>query len=366
MNPEEKKRKIWLAAILGMIGLLLIGVIAAGVYLRHMVGLVRSAEENTVATLSQEELEALMGTTEEATTSPEDTWPQVVSDQNITNIMLVGHNYREDEPNMLADTMILCSVNRQDKALRMVSFLRDLYVPLPAYAGHSGGRNRINVCYALGSQWKRSSLGGMEMLAKCIEQNFGVHVDHTIEVSFDTFISIIDALGGVEVDLTEKEAEYLTQKVGYVGEMQAGKQILAGNEALAYARIRKIDSDRQRAARQRVVITSVIDKCRSMGLLELHDLAEKVLPMIVTDMTTDEITDYLWELIPMVKDLKLESLTIPVDNETLPQSAWGKTIDLYGYQSSVLECNLKSNGEYLRNFLGIVPEGGLRRKTGVT
>lgn len=141
-----------------------------------------------------------------------------------------------------------------------------------------------------------------------------------------------------------------------MGEMQAGRQVLAGNEALAYARIRKIDSDRQRAARQRGIITSVIAHCRSMGLLEIHDLAEKVLPMIVTDMTTDEITDYLWEFIPMVRDLKLESLTIPVDNEILPQSAWGKTIDLYGYPSSVLECNLKSNGEYLRNFLGIVPE----------
>lgn len=351
------KKKIWLTAVIALIGVLLAAVLAAGGYLRHMVGLVRSAEENTVATLSQEELEALMGTTEETReTSPEDTWPQIHSDQNITNIMLVGHNYREDEPNMLADTMILCSVNRETKTLSMVSFMRDLYVPLPAYAGHSGGRNRINVCYALGSQWKRSSLGGMEMLAKCIEQDFGVHVDHTIEVSFDTFVSIIDALGGVEVELTEQEAEYLTKKVGYVGEMQAGRQVLAGNEALAYARIRKIDSDRQRAARQRGVITSVIAHCRSMGLLEIHDLAEKVLPMIVTDMTTDEITDYLWEFIPMVRDLKLESLTIPVDNEILPQSAWGKTIDLYGYPSSVLECNLKSNGEYLRNLLGIVPE----------
>ena len=176
------KKKIWLTAVAALIGVLLAAVLAAGGYLRHMVGLVRSAEENTVATLSQEELEALLGTTEETReTSPEDTWPQIHSDQNITNIMLVGHNYREDEPNMLADTMILCSVNRETKTLSMVSFMRDLYVPLPAYAGHSGGRNRINVCYALGSQWKRSSLGGMEMLAKCIEQNFGVHVDHTIE-----------------------------------------------------------------------------------------------------------------------------------------------------------------------------------------
>ncbi|MDY3225561.1 MAG: LCP family protein [Candidatus Faecousia sp.] len=344
----------WIAAGV-LLGLLLIAVIGGVAYWNHMLNLLGDASEHTVPTLSQEELDALLGTTETEppTTTPEDTWPQVVSDQNITNIMLVGQNYREDEPNKLSDTMILCSINRETDTMTMASFLRDLYVPLPAYAGHSGGANRINVCYALGSTWKRSSEGGMEMLAKCVEQNFGVHVDHTIEVSFDTFAAIIDAFGGVDVEVTEAEADYMTNHVGYVGEIQPGFQTLSGSEALAYARIRKIDGDRQRAQRQRNVITSLIDKGRKMGLLELHDMATRVLPLIVTDMTNEEITDYLWELIPMVKDLKLASLTIPVDNETLPHSMWSKTIDLYGYPSSVLECNLKLNGEYLRGALGM-------------
>ena len=81
--------------------------------------------------------------------------------------------------------------------MTLVSFLRDLYVPLPAYAGHGPGQNRMNVCYALGSSWKRSSLGGMEMLALCVEQNFGIHIDHTIEVSLASFPRIIDGFGGV-------------------------------------------------------------------------------------------------------------------------------------------------------------------------
>ena len=193
----------------------------------------------------------------------------------------------------------------------------------------------------------------MEMLAKCIEQNFGVPVDHTIEISFDTFAEIINAMDGVDVILTEEEAEYLTNHVGYVGSFEEGQNALMGYDALAYARIRKIDGDRQRAARQRTVVTSLIDKCRNMGLLELHDLATRILPLIITDMTTEEITDYLWELIPMVKDIKLASLTIPVDNETLPHSMWSKNIELYGYQSTVLECNLKLNAEYLQNALGM-------------
>ena len=355
MNPEKNRKKyVWIAAGI-LLALILVGAVAAGIYWNHMLGLLGKASEHTVPTLSQEELDAILGTEETVppTTTPEDTWPQVVSDQNITNIMLVGQNYREDEPNKLSDTMLLCSINRETNTLTMVSFLRDLYVPLPAYAGHSGGRNRINVCYALGSTWKRSSEGGMEMLAKCIEQNFGVHVDHTIEASFDTFAEIINAMDGVDVVLTQEEAEYLTDHVGYVGSFQEGENALMGYDALAYARIRKIDGDRQRAARQRTIVSSLIDKCRKMGLLELHDLATQILPLIITDMTSAEITDYLWELIPMVKDIKLASLTIPVDNETLPHSMWSKTLDLYGYPSSVLECNLKLNAEYLQNALGM-------------
>ena len=358
MNPEMKHNKKLLTIGGILLAVVILAFCAVSAYWNHMVNLVGDASEHTIPTLSQEELEALLVTEETLppTTTPEDTWPQVVSDQNITNIMLVGQNYREDEPNKLSDTMILCSINRKTNTLSMVSFLRDLYVPLPAYAGHGGGRNRINVCYALGSSWKRSSEGGMEMLAKCIEQNFGVHVDHTIEVNFDTFAAIIDAMDGVYVELTEEEAEYMTKHVGYVGSFEEGPQTLCGYDALAYARIRKVGGDQQRVVRQRTVLASLLEKCRSKGLLELHDLATQILPLIITDMSPEEITDYLWELIPMVKDIKLQSMTIPVDNETLPHSRWGKTIELYGYTSSVIECNLRLNAEYLQNALGIEKE----------
>lgn len=333
-------------------------VIGAVVYWNSMLNLLGDPEQ-TVPTLSQEEEAALLGTTESEapteTTSPEETWPVVVSDENITNIMLVGQNFREDEQNKLSDTMILCSINRETKTLSMVSFMRDTYVKLPPYAGHGPGRNRMNVCYALGSSWTRTTEGGMEMLALCVEQNFGIPVHHTIEIGFDTFVSIIDVLGGVEVDVTEEEAKYMTEEVGYIGEVTAGEQILDGYETLAYARIREIDGDRQRTARQRTVIASLLEKARGMGLLELHDLATQILPMILTDMTNTEITNYIFEFLPMLKDLKIQSLTCPVDNETLKDSCWDKLIDLYGYPSYVLGCNTQLNGEYLREKLGMEP-----------
>ena len=352
---SEKTRKILKWSLISLAGLVVVALIAGALYWNHLLNLLGDADQ-TVPTLSYEEEMALLGETEVTepveTTVPVETEPPL-PEKYITNIMLVGQNWREDEQNKLSDTMILCSINRKTKTLTMVSFLRDLYVPLPAYAGHGRGANRINVCYALGSSWKRSSEGGMEMLALCIEENFGIHVDHTIEVSFESFPRIIDGFGGVEVDVTEAEANYMTKHIGYIGEIQPGLQTLDGMETLAYARIRKIDGDRQRAARQRTVITALIEKCRNLNLAEINKAAEYVLPCIITDMTNEEITKYIVELLPILKDLELRSLTCPVDNETLPHSMWGKTLDLYGYESYVLECNRSLNGKFLRYMLGI-------------
>ena len=356
-----KAGKIIKFSVIALAAVLVVALIAGGLYWNRLLNLLGDADQ-TVPTLSYEEEMALLGETEATEpvsttvpTVPEETEPPL-PDKYITNIMLVGQNWREDEQNKLSDTMILCSINRKTKTMTMVSFLRDLYVPLPAYAGHGTGRNRINVCYALGSSWKRSSIGGMEMLALCIEQNFGIHVDHTIEVSFESFPRIIDGFGGVEIDVTEEEARYMTQEIGYIGDIEPGLQTLDGMETLAYARIRKIDGDRQRAARQRAVITQLVGKCRNLNLAELNNAAEYVLPCIITDMTNEEITKYILELLPILPDLKLNSLTCPVDNETLPHSMWGKTLDLFGYQSSVIECNTALNGRFLRYMLGIRPE----------
>ena len=359
MNKNYRK---WIKrSLIALLLVLVAGLFAGALYWNRMLDMLGDADQ-TVPTLSQEEEAALLGSTEttEATqppeTKPREPLPVIVPDKYITNIMLVGQNWREDEQNKLSDTMILCSINRKTQTMTLVSFLRDLYAPLPAYAGHGSGRNRINVCYALGSSWKGTSQGGMEMLALCIEQNFGIHVDHTIEVSLDSFPRIIDGFGGVEIDVTEEEAKYMTEKVGYIGDVEPGLQTLDGMETLAYARIRQIDGDRQRSARQRAVLAALVDKCRGIGVMEFHSAAEYVLPSIVTDMTNEEISNYIWELMPMVKNMKIQSLTCPVDNETLPNSMWGKTIDLYGYQSSVVECNLSLNGEYLRKALGIADQ----------
>lgn len=312
--------------------------------------------ETTEGTVNTDCTEPSDATEPSETTQPtEETWPEVVSPENLTTFMLVGQNYREGEEHYLSDTMIMCTVNRDTNTLTMTSLLRDLYVPLPAYAGHGPGQNRINVCYHLGTIWTESVKGGMEMLALCVEQNFGIPIDHTVEVDFEAFEKIIDILGGVEVDMTAAEAKYLNSPVhdyyGFKREFEEGVQTLTGLEALAYVRIRSIDSDFVRTDRQRAVMNALIQKCKTMSLWDLNKLAKEVLPMITTDMTSEEMQNYVWEFLPMLSDLNIVSQKVPLEKSQM-NGDWsyaGREIEGVG---NVLEPNLWSHRKYLQQILG--------------
>ena len=348
-----RAKKILLTALCCVLAVILIALLLVTIIADNLLGQIqRPSDEQT---LSSSEIEDILNGDTADVTGPTihendidfgDGTVEIIDSNELINIMLIGQNQN------LADTMILCSLNRETQSLTMVSFLRDLYVPIPAYAGHGADRNRINSCYYWGSKWTGKASGGMELLAKCVEQNFGIPVDHSIAVDFDVFSRAVDVLGGVEIELTEKEARYLTNSVGYVGKLEPGLQTLNGTEALAYARIRKIDSDIQRTERQRKLLASLAEKCRGLSLLQLDALAKTVLPMVTTDMTEQEITSFLWEFLPLVKKLELRSMTCPVDNGTLPGSRWDKKAEIGGTLCDVIECNIRRNREYLTELLG--------------
>ena len=357
-SQNKKKKRAWLVVLIVvvvLVGLGIVGKIALDNWMYSKAELVNKVPPTnpTTAPTTQATDPTPEGTPQETTedTEPtEETWPVVVPTEKVTTIMLVGQNYRWDETSRLSDTMIMCTINWETKTLYMTSILRDLYVPLPAYAGHGAGRNRINVCYHLGTEWTGSVLGGMEMLALCVEQNFGIPIDHTVEVGFESFEYIIDTLGGVEIDLTEAEAKYLTEEIGYVGDFEPGLQTLTGIEALAYCRIRAIDSDFARTDRQRNLILSLIKKCSKMNIWELNDLVNGVLPMVSTDMTSDEIVYYVKAFLPLLLDLNIVSQKIPLEKSEL--GAWsykGYAVDGIG---NILEPNLWSHKQYLQNQLG--------------
>ena len=268
--------------------------------------------------------------TEETTaeTTLETTRPPM-SAEDIINILVVGQAARDGESGKMADTTMLVSINTYTEEVTVFSILRDSLVNLPAYKGLKGGKNKFTMCYALGYQ-QNGTAGAMEMTNICLKDNFGIEVDYNVEVSFDGFIRMIDYLNGVELELTEAEANYLNKDTLYVQRtIEPGVQVLQGMEALSYARMRKAagdgESDIKRTERQRKLVASLLEKFRYMSLSELNGWIDELLPMVTTTMTPSDVTKLAAKILPMVRNLKMQGETVPVG-----KTGWGEMYDIYG------------------------------------
>lgn len=307
---------IVLCIILALILALLVG---ATVWVETTLNRINQADDET---LSPEQLESLRNETVE--TDPDFTGPVidenditmpsgpavVIDDsENIVQIMLVGQDRRPGQGRQRSDAMILCTVNKKEKTLTMTSFMRDTYVTIPGY-----WNDRMNGAY---------QFGGFTALYDTLEYNFGVKVDHGIEVDFSGFEKIIDLVGGVDIELTSSEASYLNRRGNWdVDDASAGTWLLkegmnhlTGEQALAYSRIRAIGNDFGRTSRQRTVLTALIEKAKTLSLTEMYKLVDGFIPLITTDMENSDIIGYVVDLFPLLSDLEIVSQRIPADGD---------------------------------------------------
>lgn len=232
---------------------------------------------------------------------------QIGGGKDVINILLVGQDRREGEGRCRSDSMILCTINKSAKTLTMTSFMRDMYVQIPGYSD-----NRINASYAF---------GGMELLDQCLNVNFGIVVDGNIEVDFSGFQEAIDIVGGVDIELTAAEAQYLNRRGNWDLENNAGQWNLTeglnhlnGSQALAYSRIRYVgNGDYGRTNRQRTVLTKLLEKAKGLSLSEADKLLKKILPLLATDLTEKQIVRLVMEMLPVLSDLSINTQQIPAD-----------------------------------------------------
>lgn len=364
LAPQKKKGKVGKIILIVVIVLLVLIIGLAAfliIYSNNVLGMMTRPDEITTPTLSDEEIADILGTVpaEMPTappdmtieTVPEQTWSKVVSDQNITNIMVIGNAARPGETERFSDSNILVSINRETKTITITSFIRDLRVTIPAYANHGQGFNRINHVYHLGSYYTGNKEDSMKLMALAMEKNFGVHVDHTIEVDMVIFEEVINLLGGVQVNISEEELYYMQHNYPYMENLEVGDVTIGGYKAMCYARMRKVgNGDWDRTERQREIIISLFNSAKSMSIFELHALLQEVMPIIITDMTNEEIMNLAMEMIPMVKDLNIVSQRIPYDG-----TWWSTNKGSEEVPDWCIDANLQANGKRLRESLGIDP-----------
>lgn len=310
MENNKKKvstRRVVLICLCVFLALILAVLIFAAVFMDRLLGSINRVPNDQ--TLSSSEVQELLRPVEtrpddysgpainaEDVTMPEED-AQVVENENVVNILLLGQDRRGGTKNSLTDVMMLCSIDKENKTLTMTSFLRDLYLKIP---GHYRS-DKLNVAYPV---------GGFEMIDAALEVNFGVKINGNVEVDFSQFSKIINLLGGVDIHLTGAEAAHMNSQ-GY--SVRSGMNHLDGNAALAYSRIRHIDSDFYRTNRQRNVVTAILNQFKNASLGQLTDTLTSVLSMITTDMTDAEIMSYALEFAPILKDLEIRSQHIPAE-----------------------------------------------------
>lgn len=268
---------------------------------------------------------------------------ELISDKNVRNILLIGCD-KANGGSSRSDSIMIASVNKSTGRVTVCSILRDTHLYIP------GNREaKVNAAYA----W-----GGANLLIQTIEHNFGIKIDDYATVNFEMFTALVDGLGGVDVEVTENEADYINNRHRYGNEkkpdaFESGESVhLNGYQALWYSRIRKLDSDFMRTQRQRKVISAIASKVKSqinpIGIFGLVSTAKEVAPYIETTLSNADF----WSLVLSLSgcltksgadmDKLLVSQQIPFDDTWWYSSQW---------DGSSISINLEENKQMLYTLL---------------
>ncbi|MDD6208593.1 MAG: LCP family protein [Clostridiales bacterium] len=268
--------------------------------------------------------------------------------KDVINILLIGEESIHDgDGNGRSDSMMIATINCEQKTLKLTSLMRDIYVDIPGY-----GKNKLNAAF---------HNGGGFLTMDTIEQNFDVDLDGYVRVDFDAFETIVDKLGGVEIELTSSEAYYLN-RTNYISDpasrnVREGSQVLNGSQALGYCRVRyQTASDGEhddfgRTYRQRTVLKAIFDKYKTKNPVEMVSIGTDLLPYVTTNLTKSQLISYLTTAASF-GTMELETLRIPVDGSHYGDKDYCGSVRRY-----VLKIDYDINNAAIQEFIyGTSPE----------
>lgn len=271
---------------------------------------------------------------------------------DVVNIALFGIDSRNlNSFRGLSDSIMILSVDTVHNSIKITSIMRDSLVPIEGHAA-----NKINSAY---------SYGGAELAIKTLNQNFGLNIRDYATVNFRGMAEIIDAMGGIEVDITEAERNNANHNITWLSISsgisktlipKSGPQTLNGNQAVAFARIRKVSTssgvpdDYGRSDRQRYVMEQLFNKALTMGKSKYPGLIRALLPHMETSLTYGEILNLSGVL---TGDIQFEQARIPTW-----YSMQITTRDYPSYLGSIVYYRLDYASDMLHAFIydDILPE----------
>ncbi|MEG2789703.1 MAG: LCP family protein [Romboutsia sp.] len=234
------------------------------------------------------------------------------NEKGINNVLLIGTDGRPGESSSRSDAMMILTVDSKNKSLKLTSLARDTYVDTPGK-----GNIKLTEAYAY---------GGVNLLTQTLENNFNLDIHNYAAVDFYSFMDIVDALGGVTVEVKENEIRELNKFIPETyawnensdkGPMQtitsSGEQTLNGYQTLAFSRIRKNDSAMERDRRQRLVIQGLVNGVKELPLTRYPKLVDTILPYVKTNMKPGEIISLGGKVLG-IGDLSIKQMEFPIDD----------------------------------------------------
>ena len=242
-------------------------------------------------------------------------------DKNVKNILLIGTDTRENEMKSgRADTMMICSINQQTGMIHVTSLARDTWVTM----GDNGHQNKLNAAH---------TFGGPNLLMQTINRTFNLNIEEYVTVNFYGICDIVDTLGGVTIQLQKDEPWAINTTVeesyGDYGDQRitpvpsdATEARLCGAQALAYARIRKLDDDFGRQARQRNLLMAMAREVSSCSIPQMISLATTCFEYVSTNLTLLDIISLATKvLMTGISDIQMHAF--PEEGEYQYDSADG-------------------------------------------
>ena len=296
----------------------------------------------------------------------------VTSDPKVTNIALFGIDARGDDFTGRSDVIMICSVDEVHKKVKLTSVLRDSRVAMgdesDGYDITGTGYDKINHAYYF---------GGPEFAIKVLNQNFNMDIQDYVTVNFYKMAEIVDAFGGIDIEISDAELEQININIIALRNEepesgvkdsdvmdQSGLVHLNGHQAVAYARIRDIDSDNVRAERQQIVLTAVMSKAKTMGVSEYPEMIRRISHLCETSMDFTKIMSF----IPfVVGGFDVESIVIPgeyegSDSGIMENEGWMWTYDTDVAATHIKEFVYETNGSSTEAKVGI----GTKNNSGET
>ena len=236
------------------------------------------------------------------------------------NIALLGIDSRADDygTGNRSDCIIIASINEKTKEVKLLSVYRDTYV----YVTENGNKKLDKITHAY-------SYGGAQNTLKSLNEALDLNITEYVTVNFDAVIAAVNALNGVEIDITSEELKYINDYIDATSQSsgiksshlsKAGRQTVDGVQAVAYSRIRyTAGGDYKRTERMRTVVTAMAKKAKTLNIGQLNKLADEILPRVSKNIENNDII----ALIPSALSFDItESLGWPYNVKGISTTAW--------------------------------------------